>query len=579
MIVLGVLLAAAAALRLHDLDFRTLNHPEVYAPGIDLPWGLSNPNPRFSLWQTLAGSIAGEPHPPGYYILMLGWTKLFGSSLVALRLPSVLFGIASVLLVYALGRKVEGRSAALIAAGMLALNGLHLELSQTARMYSMACFLGLASTLLLADLAGRSAQPGGRSLLYVLVTTAGLATHVYVWPLFLTQILWVVAADLRERASLTGLLRLQVVTWILATPLIAIALYQSGHSSRPETLNPALGLLAFLQGGALFPTVALDFPHPGLMELAAAVALVVTLILLTSYALMRRGQNPEPPLTGRVAAPPAWVTAGAGVLMTLGILLFALVAKRIIPDRSISPILASGVLPLLLYAVDRWLARHPAGRRAPPARLEALLRRAGTLRSLPALLGIVPVGLVAGFSLANPILLERGTMVYAPYLLIVTGSGLAYLLGRDRRAVVLVLLLAGVHFVSLRYFQSRPVTRDFQTLAARWAPRVEDSDLIFVYGRGHRFDWEVAPIYYYMNARRYHYIGKGFAEAVRRAPKARVWVLRFEDRPADPEALAALSGRQARDRIEVRGVAAELYPPAMAITGTDTRDNRPAAGR
>src|SRR5690349_13210852 len=93
---LGAVLTVGAVLRFHDVERRTLNHPEAYTPGIDLPWNLSNPNPRFTLWQTLAGSIAGEPHPPGYYIVMLGWTKLFGSSIFSLRLPSVLFGEAAI---------------------------------------------------------------------------------------------------------------------------------------------------------------------------------------------------------------------------------------------------------------------------------------------------------------------------------------------------------------------------------------------------------------------------------------------------------------------------------------------------
>ena len=128
--VLGVILMVGAVLRLHGVESRTLNHPEVYAPGIDIPWHLSNPNPRFSLWQTLAGTIAGEPHPPGYYVVMLGWTKWFGSSILALRLPSVLFEVASILLIYVLARDTEDTSTALLAAAMLALNGLHLYLSK-----------------------------------------------------------------------------------------------------------------------------------------------------------------------------------------------------------------------------------------------------------------------------------------------------------------------------------------------------------------------------------------------------------------------------------------------------------------
>src|SRR6476659_333576 len=57
-VALGVIIIVGAVLRLHNVEYRTLDHPEAYTPGIDLPWQLSNPNPRFSLWQTLAGTIA-----------------------------------------------------------------------------------------------------------------------------------------------------------------------------------------------------------------------------------------------------------------------------------------------------------------------------------------------------------------------------------------------------------------------------------------------------------------------------------------------------------------------------------------
>ena len=166
---------------------------------------------------------------------------------------------------------------------------------------------------------------------------------------------------------------------------------------------------------------------------------------------------------------------------------------------------------------------------------------------------------VAGFSLVNPIFTERGAMVYAPYLLMVLGGGLAYLLQRQRRWLALVPLLVGVHGVSLAYFKVRPVVRDFKTLAAHWAPRVQSSDLIFVHGRGHQFSWEVAPIYYYMNAKRYHYVASSFEEAVRRSPRARVWVLSIGSIPTEPEALMALTGRQIQERITARGLAAALH--------------------
>ena len=70
-----------------------------------------------------------------------------------------------------------------LAAGLLAFNGHHVFWSQLAKMYSMACFLGLLSTVLLI----LASKDGARRLvfqfLYSGATLIGLATTVYFWPL------------------------------------------------------------------------------------------------------------------------------------------------------------------------------------------------------------------------------------------------------------------------------------------------------------------------------------------------------------------------------------------------------------
>ncbi len=78
---------------------------------------------------------------------------------------------------------------------MLAANGLHLYWSQTARMYSMACFLGLLSTVLLVLIIKGAARQRTYRVLYFLFTVAGLATHVYFWAVFATQAVWVFAEN------------------------------------------------------------------------------------------------------------------------------------------------------------------------------------------------------------------------------------------------------------------------------------------------------------------------------------------------------------------------------------------------
>jgi Dolichyl-phosphate-mannose-protein mannosyltransferase len=570
---LGVILIVGAVLRLHDVDYRTLDHPEVYSPGIDLPWHLSNPNPRFSLWQTLAGTIAGEPHPPGYYVVMLGWTKWFGSSIFSLRLPSLLFGVASILLIYVLASNTEDALTALLAAAMLALNGLHLYWSQTARMYSMACFLGLLSTVLLVLIVKQGTRQRTYRILYVVFTVAGLATHVYVWPLFATQALWVFATHLRAR-SLPGLLRLQIFTFIVATPLVAIAAYQTGNASRPPTLTPLQGVLRFLELGSLFEIDPLAVSIPSVDAVASILALLATALLIASLFVSKsENQATDEQVIADAqgyGSPHLVVTAAVAVLMALSILVFSYVAKTLLPGRSTRLIIAASVLPLALLLTDFLLCTYWERFTGLRTILAKKSPRPGSLRSLNFFLAVLPVGIVAATSFFNPIFVERATLVFAPFLLIVLASGLANLMRQDRRWVAIALLVAVIHGFSVLHFKSKPSDPDYKALAEHLAAQIEDSDLIFVHGRGHQADWMVAPIFYYLNARRYHFVGRDFAREIRNHPHSRVWVLSFPWTSTEKEAVDALVSYELRKRVDALNIFAQLYVgevPGRAVSG------------
>lgn len=563
---LGIIIIFGALLRVHNVDHRSLDHPEVYAPGIDLPWNLSNPNPRFSLWQTLAGTIAGEPHPPGYYIVMLGWTKWFGSSIFSLRLPSVLFGIASILLIYVLAAHTENTLTGLVAATMLAANGLHLYWSQTARMYSMACFLGLLSTVLLVLLVKAAVRRRTYSVLYFLFTVAGLATHVYVWAVFATQALWVFARSLRHHNALPSLLRLQIFVCIAASPLLAIATYQNDAATRPTMLDPSQGILRFLQLGSLLETDPMTASLASLNTVLSIMALLSSLLLLASAALSKReNQSAVPRITEgdikQAAVPTLKVTITVGVLVALSILAFAYAASTILPERNIGRVIAISVLPIALAFVEFLIGRHWRRLQGLQMSLDKRVTLPLSLRSLNFFLAILPFTLIAGISLLNPILIQRGTLLFVPYLLIVLSSGLVSLIQRDKRWVSIVLILAVIHCSSVFHYKSKPSNPDYKSLAERWRPLIEESDLILVHGRGHPYDWIVAPIFYYLNAGRYRFVGRDFAKEIRNHPDSRVWVLSFSAVPTEKEVTDTLADYRVHEHVKARNISAKLYRP------------------
>lgn len=77
-------------------------------------------------------------HPPGWSIILWFWTHIFGFSEIATRIPSVIFGVLTIYIVFLIGKKLFSDKLGIIAAILLAINPLHIYYSQEARMYSMA---------------------------------------------------------------------------------------------------------------------------------------------------------------------------------------------------------------------------------------------------------------------------------------------------------------------------------------------------------------------------------------------------------------------------------------------------------
>src|SRR3989344_9235935 len=87
----------------------------------------------------------GDFHPPLYHILLRGWVLLFGTSEIAVRLPSVFLGLATVYVVYLVAKKMFDNKTALVSATLIATSPLHVYYSQEARMYMLAAFFASLS--------------------------------------------------------------------------------------------------------------------------------------------------------------------------------------------------------------------------------------------------------------------------------------------------------------------------------------------------------------------------------------------------------------------------------------------------
>jgi uncharacterized membrane protein len=99
----------------------------------------------FTFNQIFTQFLPGDFHPPGYYIALKAWVTLFGSGTVTLRVSSVLAGVASVYIVYKIGKLLKNETLGTIAALLLATAPLHIYYSQEVRMYSLSTLLATIS--------------------------------------------------------------------------------------------------------------------------------------------------------------------------------------------------------------------------------------------------------------------------------------------------------------------------------------------------------------------------------------------------------------------------------------------------
>ncbi|HEY7333267.1 MAG TPA: glycosyltransferase family 39 protein [Bryobacteraceae bacterium] len=83
-----------------------------------------------------------------YSLLAHGSLRLFGEQAWSLRLPSVLFGAASVWALFLLGRKIAGDTEALLACALMTVSYHHIWFSQNARGYMGLLFFTLLATWL-----------------------------------------------------------------------------------------------------------------------------------------------------------------------------------------------------------------------------------------------------------------------------------------------------------------------------------------------------------------------------------------------------------------------------------------------
>jgi uncharacterized membrane protein len=242
--------------------------------------------------RTIATLAAEEPqHPPLYFVLANGWSRVFGTSIAAFRTLSAVFSVLSLPAMYWLGLELFGPGLATwLAVALLALSPIQVIYAQEFREYS----LWTLATIVLTACLLRAMRVWNASTWAVYGFV--FAVNLYVYPpsgaIAAAQLLFAVAYDRSGRRRLVYPLAAGALGLALFSPwLVAIVrgLRQVAWMMRMvdvPRVSPLQTLRSFLSAARLD---LFDFNVLGATTVNALLALpAISLIVYAAYVTYRR---------------------------------------------------------------------------------------------------------------------------------------------------------------------------------------------------------------------------------------------------------------------------------------------------
>jgi uncharacterized membrane protein len=318
---LPLILLLALGLRLVNLGGRSLWYDEAFAvlfaeKGLDaMLYGTLTP----------VNGGAADIHPLLYYLTLNGWMALFGQSPFAVRLWSVVLGVASVGMMYVLGRDLFGEKTGLAAASITALAPFHIQYSQETRMYALMGLLLMAATWCFvrawrATIAGRENNPSQTLAVAVFLqwrwwsafgVLAALAMYTQQLSAFYLAALGLVPVLTRQRRPLVGVILGAVVALVIYLPwLVNLPSQFNKVRSYYWIETPDLGEIL----GTLFSflVVNIDIPRIALVPALTGAFFLVAFLAVQTTLHLRRAQPDRQALLFTL-----WLAAAPIVLMWL----------------------------------------------------------------------------------------------------------------------------------------------------------------------------------------------------------------------------------------------------------------------
>jgi mannosyltransferase len=161
-----------------------------------------------------------QNHPPFYFLILHFWMGLLGTSEVATRSLSAVFGIISILLLYQVGITLFNRRVGLIGSFLSAISYYHIYYSQETRSYSLLLLLSLLSYLFFIKILKK--EKNWYYPCYFLANVLLGYTHLYGLFIIASQVFFFLLFWSKYRQQRVKLLSMVVTTIIALSPLVLL---------------------------------------------------------------------------------------------------------------------------------------------------------------------------------------------------------------------------------------------------------------------------------------------------------------------------------------------------------------------
>ncbi len=280
-VALALTTAVALGARMIGISSRPIWYDEAFAVLF------AEKGPAAMVVGTLAqvGSAASDVHPLGYYVILWGWMRAFGESLVSGRSLSIIAGLGSVMLIYLLAKELFGAGPALAAGLIVALAPFQVHYAQEIRMYGFMCLWLLLATYCFLR--------GSRSMRWRWWLGFSIASALAIWTQYLAAFylaplaLWPLFARnwrVVTRVLLAGTVSVLIcLPWLIHLPAQFSKVHQVYWIAKPEPYRLLTLLLVFVS----------NLPLPG-WQLSVGLFVALSIVAIASLQTIRAGRSGVP---------------------------------------------------------------------------------------------------------------------------------------------------------------------------------------------------------------------------------------------------------------------------------------------